>query len=151
MALFKSSLIFMCATQYLNAPYKWAANGPFEFDCSGLVLAAWKDHDRLTHSKVFRKDMTSQGIYDELLDKGYQCTTPTDGCILFYGESTNQITHIAIHGPKNILIEAGGAGQATKKLKGKDLLNYCTKKDARVRYRNFGHRNDLVASIQFEK
>jgi len=149
--LIKGSLLFFCAQQYLNAPYRWGANGPFEFDCSALVLQSWRDHNRIVgnHAKVL--DMTSQGLYTFMLNAGYQCEPPSEGCILFYGKSLEEITHVAIHGSGNIIIEAGGAGRGTKTLSMEHLLKYCGERDARVRYRNFGHRKDLVASIRFEE
>lgn len=151
--LLSNSLLFNCAEQYLNAPYKWAANGPFYYDCGGLVCQSIRDYYRLTNQLHLAKsfsDKSSQGLHDWMLKEGYQCEPPSEGCILFYGSDIESITHVAIHGPKNIIIEAGGAGRETRVMIGEQLIEYCSGKDARVRYRNIGHRNDLVASIRFD-
>lgn len=149
-----TSLLFNCASQYLNSPYKWQENGPFYFDCSGLVVRAIRDYERLSGRFVEPggfKDKTSQGIYDWLLKENYMCSPPSEGSLLFYGPSVFSITHVAIMGPKNVVLESGGAGRETLHMAHDQLIWHCTEKDARVRYRNFGHRNDLVASIRFEK
>jgi len=148
--MYDSSMFFMCATQYLNSPYRYGANGPFEFDCSGLVIKAWNDYNRLIGDKARIPDMTAQGIYHYLVKKQLQCEPPSQGCLLFYGKDENSITHIAIHGPKNIIIEAGGAARETMAMGKEQLLAHCSGKDARVRYRNFGHRKDLVASMRID-
>jgi len=31
-------ILVLMSLQYLNTPYKFGANGPYEFDCSGVVL-----------------------------------------------------------------------------------------------------------------
>lgn len=143
-----TSLIFLLATQYLNVPYKWSANGPFEFDCSGLVMKVLNDYRGYTGDKRKLKDMSSQDIFFWALKESGQCCPPEDGSLLFYGKDTDRITHIAIAGPRQLLIEAGGAGRETKSMIGEHLLKHCSKKDARVRYRKIGHRKDLVASIK---
>ena len=142
-------LLFQCASQYLNVPYRFGANGPFEFDCSGLVIKSWNDYNRIT-GKGKIPDMSAQGIYNYLLKEGRQCEPPNEGCLLFYGKNNTSISHIAIHGPKNVIIEAGGAARETNSMGYEQLRAYCTQKDARVRLRNYGHRKDLVASIRLD-
>jgi len=150
MISFMASLFFTCATQYLNSPYKWGANGPFEFDCSGLVVKSWNDYNRISGKDYIIPDMSSQGIYNYLIKSGKQCEPPSEGCLLFYGKSIDKISHIAIHGPQNMIIEAGGAARETFSMDSDQLRAHCSKKDARVRLRNFGHRRDLVASIRID-
>lgn len=148
-----SSLLFNIAAQYINAPYRWNTNGPFEFDCSGLVVRSIREYYTLTNKKHEAEnfiDKTAQGLHDWQLKKGMACEPPSEGCLLYYGFSVTNITHVQIMGPKNIIVEAGGAGSETKAMGSEQLISYCAGKDARVRYRNYGNRKDLVASIRFD-
>jgi len=95
-------------------------------------------------------DMTGQRLHDNLVGLGLRSGPPGDGAFLFHGKSIDEIIHVRICGPNGICIEAGGAGRYTAKLKGEKLLEYCTRKDARVRYKKLTHRTDIVSSIPFE-
>jgi len=128
----------------------WGGNGFAFFDCSGLVRRSINDYYYRyeSHNKPL-PDMTAQDLYHWQLKTGSQCTPPEPGCLLYYGESTDKIKHVAIMGEQGMLIESGGAGRETEKMPLDELLMYCSEKDARVREMRFGHRNDLVASIKF--
>lgn len=148
-----NNLLFDCASQYLNAPYKWGENGPFMFDCSGLFLAAYREYQKILHNvkntNFTIPDMTADGIY-RFLAQRYPLgrnSLPLNGCALFYGTKELK-THVSILGPSRVLIEAGGAGEETKNLGWEELLKYCSEHDARVRLRRFGHRNDFVEAIK---
>ena len=140
----------MCAYQYINIPYQWGGNGPFTFDCSGLLVRSIKDYYELIDKPRWAKnvpDMTMQGIHDwSLAMNGY--SGHVDGALCFYGESVRKITHGAIAGQNGLIIEAGGAGRDTDRLQYRDLRDYCGPKNARVRIKRFDHRTDLVGCIK---
>jgi cell wall-associated NlpC family hydrolase len=129
------------AIQYINAPYKYGANGPFLFDCSGFVL---KVLHGVGHTLA---DRTSQSIYDWHVKYSDMTREPSRDCLLYYGRGVRSITHIAIALSDRLLIEAGGAGSETMEMGLEKLLEWCGPRDARVRIKPIGHRRDLVASM----
>lgn len=135
------TILGILASQYLNAPYMWGANGPFAFDCSGLVLRVMHD------AGITLSDMTSQDLYDwASKEQLQQCDPNEPDCLLFYGKNDNNIKHVALSVGKGLLIEAGGAGRDSKWMSEQELAL----KNARVRYKKIGHRKDLIASIKLE-
>ena len=94
-------------------------------------------------------DMTSESLYHWATEtKNVQSCEPSDDCLLFFGSSTSQISHIAIglgdYNGKPYMIEAGGAGRNSATMTDKDLARI----DARVRIKPISNRGDLVASIK---
>lgn len=126
------SLLTLMALQYLNAPYTWGANGPFEFDCSGLVLKCLHDVG------VTLPDMTAHSLYKYYLNKSNQSVEPSQDCLLFFGNA-HKIKHVAIAISDTHMIEAGGAGSdsTTMSLADKGRI------DARVRIKPITNRSDL--------
>jgi len=131
----KLTLMGLMAIQYLNAPYRWGANGPFEFDCSGFVLKVLHDVG------VTLPDMTSDDIYRYCLDNGKESSINCDS-LLFFGRH-EKITHIAISLDGTYMINAAGAGRDSLKMSRDELAS----RDARVRIERIDKRKDLVASI----
>lgn len=135
------TLAGLMATQYLNAPYKWGANGPFEFDCSGLVLKVMHDVG------VTLPDMTAQHIYNWATDeKELESCEPDSDCLLFFGRDNKNISHVALAIDDKYMIEAGGAGRESLRYNMSDL----SRLDARVRIKPITNRGDLVASIKIK-
>lgn len=137
------SLMTMMAMQYLNSPYKWASNGPWDFDCSGLVL---KVLDDLGYTFP---DLTAQMLHDNLIKRDIYLGRivshePDIDCLLFFGASVDKITHIAIAISSTHMIEAGGAGSNSLTLSEKELGIL----DARVRIKPIANRRDLVSSFK---
>jgi cell wall-associated NlpC family hydrolase len=137
------TLMTLMSMQYLNAPYKWGGNGPWEFDCSGLVLKVLYDID------IMLPDMTSQQLHDYIIRNGqtfgtFQSSNPSSDCILFFGKSVDKITHVSIAISEDYMIEAGGAGS--------DSINMSTKelgaRDARVRIKEIKNRRDLISCFR---
>ena len=128
----------LVSLQYLNAPYKWAANGPFEFDCSGLVCKVLRD---LGHEIM---DMTAQGLYHWSLKNGLSTSHPDKNTLLFFGRNLENITHIAIGINKEYMIECGGGGRESVDWNLEDNARM----DARVRIKSISNRRDLLTAIK---
>jgi cell wall-associated NlpC family hydrolase len=132
------ALMTLMAMQYQNAPYRWGANGPFEFDCSGLALKVLKDVG------ISLTDRTSQNLYNTLKGMSFSSCEPEHDCILFFGKSIDKITHVSIGISPTLMIEAGGAGRNSLNM----TMDQLAAKDARVRLSKINRRRDLVASIK---
>jgi cell wall-associated NlpC family hydrolase len=86
-------------------PYRWGADGPSAFDCSGLVQYAYsKAGISLPHSSAAQ----------------YQHGTPVargdwkPGDLLFYGSSPSSIHHVAIYVGNGKVVHAPTAGEPVK-------------------------------------
>lgn len=134
----------LMAMQYLNAPYGWAGNGPYIFDCSGFVLKVLHDVG------ITLPDMTSQDIHTWHRKRVDQASIPRQDCLLYYGKDHEHITHIAIAINESWIIEAGGAGPETAERSFTELLSFTKKKDARVRIKPMSHRRDMVDCLYLD-
>ena len=107
----------MTLTEYLKhfigRPDIWAGDGtgpkPNGFDCSGLVLEGlW------AMGLYSGPDISAQGIYIYLLKTASwregNIDRANDGDLLFFGKSTDKITHVAVSLGNGLMIEAGGGG-----------------------------------------
>lgn len=136
----KLTRMTLMAMQYLNSPYVWAENGPFKFDCSGLVLKVLHDVG------ITLPDQTANQLYEYA--KKNSKISEIDNCdnLLFFGNE-NYISHVAISiGVVDgvwLMLEAGGSGRESVGMSKEEL----GKKDARVRIKPVDSRSDLVASI----
>lgn len=122
----------LMAMQYLNAPYTWGGNGPWEFDCSGLALRCLHDVG------ITLPDMTAQSLYKYFLNKNKQSHEVSEDCLLFFGNA-HKIKHVAIAISETHMIEAGGAGSESKTMSLADKGRI----DARVRIKPITNRGDL--------
>lgn len=137
--MIKWTLLTLMAMQYLNCPYKWGGNGPWEFDCSGLVLKALNDVG------ILLPDMTAQSLYDWAIESSKtQSHEPCENCLLFFGVNNKNIKHVAIAISSTHMIEAGGAGRESKTMSLEDLGRV----DARVRVKPISNRKDLIESVK---
>jgi len=131
-------LMITIAISMLNIPYIWGGNHPLEgFDCSGFVQYV------LQSVGVDPKfDQTAQDLYYRLLENGWE-ERKDRGSVLFFGESTKEITHTAIMIDKDysLMIESGGGNINTK------TFEMAKKRGACVRIRPV--RKDLIASLGF--
>lgn len=130
------TLMTVMAMSYQNAPYKWAANGPFEFDCSGYALRVLRDVG------IPLPDMCAKDIYKWALKNGFSSSFPDQDCLLFFGKSSETISHVGIGFSSTHMFEAGGAGRDSLTLTIEEL----SKKNARVRPGKI--RKDLYACIK---
>lgn len=134
-----NTLMTLMAMQYLNAPYRWAGNGPNEFDCSGLVLKVLHDVG------VTLPDMSANTLYLHCKEKAYSVNKSHCDALLFFG-SNGKATHVAISigeiNKKPYMIESGGAGRESSTM----TLEELGQRDARVRIKPVNSRKDLLAS-----
>jgi cell wall-associated NlpC family hydrolase len=87
------------AYQQMGKEYRWAAAGPDTFDCSGLVLAAWKTNGKtLPHSAALQWNLVRHIQRDEL----------RPGDLVFYFAD---IHHVAMYAGDGRVIEAPQAGE----------------------------------------
>lgn len=117
------------ALMFVGTPYKWGGNDTAAggMDCSGLVLECCR-----AFGLWGLKDTNAQGIYDYFISASYKRSGLAH--LLFFGQSTSTITHVAIlcaNGTQ--MIEAGGGSQTP----GKGMV--------RVRPKKW--RRDLVAEV----
>nr|WP_277349668.1 C40 family peptidase [Planosporangium thailandense] len=87
------------AYQQLGKWYEWAAAGPNTFDCSGLVLAAFRQAGRtLPHSAALQWKQVRHITRDDL----------RPGDLVFY---YSDIHHVAMYAGDGRIIEAPQTGQ----------------------------------------
>ena len=124
------------AMQYLNVPYKWGSNGPFDFDCSGLAIKVLHD------SGITIPDDSAEGLRQWATKRFGECEAGSD-CLLFFGKD-GKANHVAIGVSATHMIEAGGAGEDSLKMDLKQL----GLKDARVRIKPIANRRDLISAVK---
>jgi peptidoglycan DL-endopeptidase CwlO len=120
----------------VGKPYGWAAEGPNQFDCSGLVQELLRSVGMDPPG-----DQTAQTLYNHFEQKGIwnkYCA----GSLVFYGKTNATITHVAMMIDSYRVIEAGGGGSHTK------TVEDAERDHAFVRVRLLKYRPDLVAVIR---
>lgn len=92
------------AESKLGDPYAWAATGPDEFDCSGLVMAAYE------HAGYRSFPRTSEDQYADLRHTSH----PADGDLVFFvgGDGQPSPGHVAliVSARKHLMVEAYATG-----------------------------------------
>lgn len=132
MTPFQAYLLALVGTHY-----KWGGANPLEgLDCSGFVLYALRFTDL-----VVTGDFTAQSLYDHLRPISELGATG-QGCIAFYGQSLNSITHVAMMIDDYRIIHAGG-GDSRVKTKEEAALRGALVKGDRVNY-----RRDLLTTVR---
>lgn len=128
-------IMLLYAQSMLGTPYIYGGNSPLKgLDCSGFVTECLR-----SVGIIDSKDYSSSTLFEELRGrKGYRSVLKR-GSILFFGQSRNNISHVAIAIDQNFMIESGGGDRNT--LKFFDAVN----KNAAVRVRPI--RKDLVACV----
>lgn len=130
-------IIFNYALKFVGIPYIYGGNNPVSgFDCSGLVCELLR-----AKGVIGREDMSAQGLYHKFKDS-LNCIYPQAGCLVFYGKSKEEISHVSYCLSAGKIIEAGGGDHTTKSVADAAAKNAC------VRIRPIGHRSDVVAIIQ---
>lgn len=121
--------------RFIGSVYKWTGSGPYNlgFDCSGLILEGL-----MAYSLWGKEDASAQMIYNKFFLSAVMSERPDIGCLLFFGKSTKEITHIGYAINNYQYIEAGG-GDSKSVDKGM------------VRIRPIAWRHDLVAVLQIFK
>ena len=88
------------AAEALGTPYRWGGNGPDSYDCSGLVVAAWRAGGRsLPRTAQEQFDATSRGL-----------GVPSPGDLVFFGTDQRSIVHVGIEVGEGLMIDAPYTG-----------------------------------------
>jgi cell wall-associated NlpC family hydrolase len=88
------------AAQAIGTPYQWGGNGPSSYDCSGLMVAAWR-------SAGVDLPRTAQEQYDAT---GRFLGPPEPGDLVFFGTSTDAVEHVGIEIGSGLMIDAPHTG-----------------------------------------
>lgn len=132
------------ALLFIGTPYIWGGNSLIDggVDCSGFIQQILKSENIDP-----RGDQTAQALFNELKGK-YEThsvnpvTHIKRNHLLFFGTTTDRISHVALAISERQLVESGGGGSRTK------TLADAIKHDAMVRVRPISNRRDLVAVIK---
>lgn len=125
-------------TLMVGTPYIWGGNNPLKgFDCSGLIC------EGLRSVGAIKADLGSQELFNHFKSKGARSQLAR-GSLLFFGQSQNNITHVAIALDEKVMLEAGGGDRNCL------TINDAILKNAFVRFRPISNRSDLVATLKIE-
>lgn len=133
-AMDKISMLSLAHVLY-GIPYKWGGKTPQGFDCSGFVCELLMSIGKLPNDTI----LSSRGLYKHF--KHLKAVKPGKGCLLFYGKSVENISHVAVAIDAEFMYEAGGGGSTTR-----SVLDSIRKR-AYVRRRRIDRRSDLVAVV----
>ena len=86
------------AASAIGLPYRWGGNGPDSYDCSGLMVAAWR-------SVGVEIPRTAQGQHDALL-----ASSGAPGDLVFYGDGPHSVSHVGMWVTKSLLLDAPETG-----------------------------------------
>lgn len=131
------------ARQWLGVPYVYGGNSPFGWDCSGAVCF-WLRKFGIVGSF---EDLAAQSLYEKLKAKAGSTNYPVGsliypkGAVVFYGNSTSNITHVAVVADRYSVIEAGGGTSKTDSIEKAKAIGACTR-EVSLRF-----RSDIVAVI----
>ena len=92
--------VIATAASAIGVPYRWGGNGPDGFDCSGLVVAAFR-----SVSVVLPRTAQSQYDATHSIETG-----PTPGDLVFFGPSHRDVSHVGIVLGRGLMIDAPHTG-----------------------------------------
>ena len=94
------------AASKLGAPYVWGGTGPYGYDCSGLVQAAYR-------AAGVQLPRVAQTQYDAgpLLPP---LTSPAPGDLVFFGASATSVSHVGISIGAGAMIDAPRTGTVVR-------------------------------------
>ena len=90
------------AASAMGLPYRWGGNGPDAYDCSGLMVAAWR-------SAGVALPRTAQAQYEALTVSG-----GVPGDLVFYGARTREVTHVGMWVRNGVLLDAPFTGAVVR-------------------------------------
>lgn len=83
------STILEEAFLHIWKPYKWGANGPDSFDCSGFVIYLLERSGIWTFG-----DDSAQGIFNRY--RKFPAKPGTKAGLVFFGPSETEVSHVAV-------------------------------------------------------
>ena len=94
------AVVLEFAARAMGTPYQWGGNGPSTYDCSGLVVAAFK-------AAGLSLPRTAQAQFDR-----YAASEPPNipGDLIFFGSSAADISHVGIEIGDDLMIDAPHTG-----------------------------------------
>lgn len=114
------------AKKYLGTPYRWGANGPKHFDCSGFVKYVFNEYG--ADSKSIPR--TADGMYDNSQKINKQNVRPGD-LIFFDTKGKNKMDHVGIvispYGSKKIDFIHAGASDGVAVIEDVDSNSFYSK------------------------
>lgn len=132
------SLLSVIALQYVNIPYQWNGKDPLiGLDCSGFVERCLRDIGE--YNSIWHRN--AQQLHDYYFSNALSSEVCQD-CLLFFGESIEEITHVAIALDDKWMINASGGNSST--IDFEDAVD----RDARVKIQPIKSRRDLMASFK---
>ena len=129
-------LFMEIAWQYYGTWYKWAGDDKSGIDCSGLVVECCLSLGLLGGIK----DLNAAGLFKHFNKSGGKAK-PARGCLVFYGKSQENISHVGICINDKFMLEAGGGDSKIK------TEIEAIKSNAFVKVRPINLRNDIVGYV----
>lgn len=105
-------LYIQAARSIIGSPYRWVANGPDMFDCSGAQLYC------LRAAGFDLPDMTAHDLAVHFKDKTIGLPDVKPGCLFFFGRPVHHVMGCLTRWPDGhfILFGARGGDETTKDL-----------------------------------
>jgi len=124
---------------YLGVPYLFGGQTPFGFDCSGLIVEAFRAIGLLDN----KFDTTAQGLYAIFsgIHRGMGMHDGELGALVFFGKNKTNIEHVGFCINALYMYEAGGGNSSVTD------TDTAKNKNAFVRMRPIKSRGDLVSII----
>lgn len=95
-----TDIVIENALMYLDAPYLWGGRSPFGIDCSGFVQMVFK----LSGIRL-KRDAVQQATQGDTIDFINEATA---GCLAFFDNDEEEITHVGIILENNRIIHSSG-------------------------------------------
>lgn len=129
--------LFSVADSFLNIPYKWGGNNPWEgYDCSGFVIAVLR-----SAGEQPPVDVTAQGLFDYFSSGKAHWDVWTAGSLIFFGNSATDIRHVGIMRDQYRMYESAGGDHTTT------TLLEAIRRDARVKISLIADRKDIFKAV----
>lgn len=136
MKLSSEKILYDYATRMVGLPYIWGGDDTVAgYDCSGLIIELLKSVDMYP----VNSDSNAQGLYHRYYK--LSISKPKFGTLIFYGQHSSLITHVAFALNDKLVLEAGGGGRNTK------TEADAIKQNAYVRIRPLSARSDIIAFL----
>jgi cell wall-associated NlpC family hydrolase len=110
---------------WLGLPYFWGGDDPIAgFDCSGIIIEVLQTHGLIDRGD----DYTAEGLRQKY--SSYVVSEPYAGCLVFFINTQNRASHVAMCMDRSFIIHASGGSRNVKSLKEAIEKNAYIKKDS---------------------